>query len=173
MLLTVFLVACSAPPPAPIEQEALGGGFGPERVVESFFEDLGSALTDQGLAREDRRTYWVERLVAYFAPNERDDQRALLRQSFAVFAGDLAGLAANETLTLELQNFDAQKVSEEGERATVRLPEATISMLITRTTERGVVTVYEQPIVLERLIGRPDGTIPLVRVAGRWYLTEG
>lgn len=173
MLLLGLLLAGCGETEAPREGQ-LSGINNPESVVVSFFEDLGDALKDPSLGSAERRGYWVDRLAGYFAPNERDDQRLALREALGSFAGDLEQLEADETLTLELRGFErVRKVSEEGERATVQLPEATLYMLITRATESGPVTIYEQPIALSRLIGSAQNTVPLVRVGGRWYLTEG
>jgi hypothetical protein len=172
----VLLAGCttvSQPSAVPAPQET-GGGFRPEQVVESYFEDLGAALQDPDLADPDRRGYWVERLAGYFAPNERNDQRAALRQSLGGFARDIAQLAEGETVTLELRGFDTvERLPDEGERATVRLPEAAIYMLITRASGNGTVTLYEDTVGLDRLIGSPDKTVPLINIGGRWYLTEG
>jgi hypothetical protein len=66
-----------------------------------------------------------------------------------------------------------EKIADDGERALVRLPSATISMMLIRTNERGSYVFYEQTISLSQVIGRPDGTVPVINIDGRWYLTEG
>ena len=170
------LAGCGDVPAAPLgstpETEQLNT---PEAVVESFFEDLGAALNDPRLVEAERRSYWVEQLAGHFAPSERDDQRLALREALGNFAQDLAQLTDGEELTIEMRGFKlAQRsISEDGARATVELPEATISMLITQPGDNGPVTVYEQPIALSRVIGNATNSVPLVRVDGRWYLTEG
>jgi hypothetical protein len=178
LIVVLLLCACATPAPAPtpsVEQE--GGVNNPEAVVSSFFEDLGEALNDPRLGDDERRTYWVEQLAGYFAPNERDDQRLALREALGNFAQDLAQLEAGETLTIEMQGFGFQQgrrsVSEDGARATVEFPDATITMLITQDGADGPVTIYEQPIALSRVIGNPSNSVPLVRIGERWYLTEG
>jgi hypothetical protein len=174
LLLVVLTTAgCAAPADTARPAPASGGGITPESVAENFFEDLGAALQDPALQEETARSYWVERLAAYFAPLERDDQRIALRASLTNFAGDRAQLNPDETLTLELSFDRPVKVSDDGERAMVRLPNGTLNMLIVRMTERGPVTIYEQPIGLDRVIGNPDGLVPTIRIGDRWFLTEG
>jgi hypothetical protein len=46
-------------------------------------------------------------------------------------------------------------------------------MQISRITDRGAQPYYEQPISLDRIIGRSDGSVPTIRIGGRWFLTEG
>lgn len=158
-----------APPPAPS-----GGGFNPESVAQSFFEDFGQALQDPNLAREETRDYWVERLANYFAPSERDDQRIALASSLASFANGLGELADNEAVVFELHGFNQlEKVSDDGTHAIVRLPSASIYMALTRSTEEGTRPFYEQTISLGQVTGRADGSVPMIKVDGRWYLTEG
>ncbi|HWQ14590.1 MAG TPA: hypothetical protein VNL77_17470 [Roseiflexaceae bacterium] len=176
LALALTLAACASTPQAgDAPSQELGGINTPEAVVESFFEDLGDALKDPDLGTRERRAYWVDRLASYFAPTERDDQRLALQEALGNFARDLEGLAPDETLTLELRGFDPVQatISPDGQRATVRLPEATIYMLITKATESGPATIYEQPIGFDRVISNPEKSVPLVRIGGRWYLTEG
>src|SRR5215216_1179465 len=71
-LALLLLAACGASPgetPATAAQTG-GGGINPEAVAHSFFEDLSNALKDSTLVRDESRSYWVERLSGYFAPNE-------------------------------------------------------------------------------------------------------
>lgn len=167
-----FLVGCTAVPAT--DEAGLGGGFSPEAVTESFFEDLQRALQDPNLRQEETRSFWAERLAGYFAPLERDEQRVALRRALASFANGLRQLADDETAIFELRGLQpVEKVADDGERALVRLPSASISMTLVRTTERGSFVFYEQTIELSQMIGRSDGTVPLVRIDGRWYLTEG
>jgi hypothetical protein len=162
----------ATPTPEPAEASGVNN---PEPVVESFFEDLGKALNDPQLANDERRSYWVEQLAGYFAPGERDDQRLALREALGSFAGDLSRLEDGEVLKIEMRGFrDSRKsLSADGTRATVELPDATISMLITQASDKGPITIYEQPIALSRIIGNATNSVPLVRIGGRWYLTEG
>lgn len=171
LMAVIALAGCAAEPPPPAPS---GGGFNPESVVQSFFEDFGRALQDPNLAQEETRTYWVERLVTYFAPAERDDQRIALASSLAAFANDLGQLADDEAVVFELHGFDrVEKVADDGERAIVRLPSASIYMALTRASDAGPRPFYEQTISLGQVTGRADGSVPMVKIEGRWYLTEG
>ncbi|GIW01984.1 MAG: hypothetical protein KatS3mg058_3387 [Roseiflexus sp.] len=171
-LIMWFLAACTAAPTA--DEADVGGGFSPEAVTESFFEDLQRALRDPNLHQEEVRSFWAERLAGYFAPVERDAQRIALRRALASFASGLRQLADDETAIFELRGLQSvEKVADDGERALVRLPSAMIAMTLVRTTDRGSFVFYEQSIELSQVIGRSDGTVPLVNIDGRWYLTEG
>lgn len=171
-LMVCFLVGCAAAPAT--DEAGVGGGFSPEAVTESFFEDLQRALRDPNLQQEEARSFWAERLAGYFAPAERDTQRVALRRALASFASGLRQLADDETAIFELRGLQpVEKVADDGERALVRLPSASISMTLVRTTERGSFVFYEQTIGLSQVIGRSDSTVPLVKIDGRWYLTEG
>jgi hypothetical protein len=172
--LLVLLAACGGLPSEAVPDEAQigGGGLSPESVTRSFFEDFGRALKDPNLADETIRNSWVERLAGYFAPNERDALRETLESALASFAYDRAQLAADETLTIEIR-FDEPRSVREGDRALVKLPNASIFMQIARLTDHGPVPYYEQPISLDRVIGRDDGAVPAIRIGDRWFLTEG
>lgn len=168
----LLLTGCSTAPTT--DETNIGGGISPEAVTESFFEDLQRALQDPNLYQEETRSFWAERLAGYFAPAERDVQRIALRRALASFAGGLRQLATDETAIFEFRGLQpVEKVADDGERALVRLPSASISMTLMRTTERGTFVFYEQTIGLSQVIGRPDGTVPVVKIDGRWYLTEG
>jgi hypothetical protein len=172
--LLVALAGCAAAPgQATVQGDQSGGGLLPEAVVESFFEDLRSALSDRQLADDDHRGEWVDRLAGYFAPNERDDQRIALRTALDSFVTGLGELDPSEDLTLEVRFDRVEKVSESGNRATVRLVNGSIYVLITRTTDNGVITLYQDDVGLDRIFGSPDGSIPVVRIGRTWYLTEG
>jgi hypothetical protein len=175
-LLLASLVACGSIP----TEQAVGdaaqsgsGGLSPESVTRGFFEDLGRALKDPALEQEAIRTIWVERLAGYFAPNERDAQRDTLDIALANFADGRAKLAADETLLIEISFDEPRSISKDGDHALVQLPNASIFMQISRLTDRGPIPYYEQPISLERVIGRSDGSVPTIRIGNRWFLTEG
>jgi hypothetical protein len=150
-----------------------GGGSTPEQVVRNFFDDLRQALKDPQLSNEDRRDQWVERLANYFAPNERDDQRVALSSALDNFVGGLGKLEQNEELTLQVRFDDVEKVSEDGNRALVRPTNASIYILITRTTANGVFTLYEDDVPLTKIIGDTNGAVPVIRIGRTWFLTEG
>jgi hypothetical protein len=156
-----------------VQGDQSGGGLLPEAVAQSFFEDLRSALKDPELANDDRRGEWAERLAGYFAPNERDDQRIALRTALDSFVAGLGELdPTSEKLTLEVRFDSVEKVSESGNRATVRLVNGSIYVLITRASDNGVATLYQDDVGLDRIFGSPDGSIPVIRIGRTWYLTE-
>ncbi|GAB4116472.1 MAG: hypothetical protein OHK0050_22470 [Roseiflexaceae bacterium] len=159
------------------EAQSGGGGLSPESVTRGFFEDLGRALKDDNLANEATREGWVERLAGYFAPNERDAQRIALDQALANFANDRAKLADDEVLTIEFRFDEPRRLpatnDQPSDQALVQIPNAIIFMQISRITERGTIPYYEQPISLDRVIGRADGSVPTIRIGNRWFLTEG
>lgn len=176
LLLILALSACAAPVAAPDEDpvvQAGGGGLSPESVTRSFFEDLGRALKDPTLTSSAVRDTWVERLSGYFAPNERDAQRETMELALTSFATDRAKLSADEVLTIEIRFDEPRRISGDDSQVLVLMPNASIYMQIARMTDRGAVPYYEQPIDLGRVIGRPDGAIPTIKIGNRWFLTEG
>jgi hypothetical protein len=178
--LALALAACSAAlnnGPTP-DDPAGGSRYGPESVAENFFNDLRAALKDPALADDTVRSKWAEKLSNYFAPNERDDQRAALNEALSSFTDGQAQLNAGQTLTIDLRFTGVQKVSDDGQRALVRPvnsgANASIYLLIAHTNDRGVVVPeFEQEIGFDKIIGRNDGAIPTIRIGDRWYLTEG
>jgi hypothetical protein len=178
--LLLTLAACGAAPGDVASQAGAGGGsrISPDIVARQFFEEFGKALGDPELKDETRRSKLAEQLAAYFAPNERDDQRAALNAALNSFADGLARLDANQTLTLELRITDVRILSEDGNRALVRpvngTAAASIYLLIAHTDDRGVVIPeFEQEIGFDKMIDRPDGAVPAIKIGDRWYLTEG
>jgi hypothetical protein len=180
MLLTLALAlalgGCASPTAEPVADAVVqsgGGGLTPESVTRSFFEDLGRALKDPTLASPAVRETWVERLAGYFAPSERDAQRETIDLALTAFATDRAKLSADEVLTIEIRFDEPRRISGDDTQVLVLMPNASIYMQIARVTDRGPVPYYEQPIALERVIGRPGGAIPTIKVGNRWFLTEG
>ena len=173
--LTLLGSACSGLPAEQTDDtiQSGGGGLSPESVTRGFFQDFGSALKDTNLTDEDARDSWVERLAGYFAPNERDVQRIALSDALYSFASDRARLNPDEELTIEIKFDEPRSISNDGTRALVLLPNASIFMQISKMTDQGPVPYYEQPISLDRVIGRPDGSVPTVKIGSRWFLTEG
>jgi hypothetical protein len=116
----LMLIGCTTVPAT--EEPQGGGGFSPEVVTESFFEDLQRALQDPNLQQEETRSFWAERLSGYFAPAERDTQRLALQRALASFATGLRQLADDETAVFEFRGFEpVEKIADDGERALVRL----------------------------------------------------
>ena len=178
--LLLALTACGAAPDDTTTQTDAAGGsrFGPESVAENFFKDLRDALKDPALANDAERSKWAEKLADYFAPNERDDQRAAMHTALSSFTDGLKQLGASQTLTLDLRFTNVEKVSDDGEHALVRPVNgnnnASIYLLIAQTNDRGVIVPeFEQEIGFEKITGRSDGAIPTIRSGDRWYLTEG
>ena len=168
-----FLAGCAATPGQSTDLAPAGGGsFSPEAVVQSFFDDLGSALHDQKLADDQHRGAWVERLAGYFAPNERDDQRIALRTALDSFATGRGQLEPNERLTLDLKIDRLEQVEQTGDHALIRPVNGAIYVLITRTTSAGTQNLYEETVPLEKIIGN-NGSVPVLRIGRSWYLTEG
>lgn len=172
VLVGVLLVACTPAPAAPVPTPQSGGSSTPEAVAEGFFEDLGRALQDQNLRNPSVRDAWVERLASYFAPDERAAQRSTIRANLDQFARDLRQLAPDERLTLEIRFDPPRKLSDDGSRAVVELPNATLQLLIVQLTERGQVITYDQSVSLSELIGRSSNSVPAIKVGDRWFLTE-
>jgi uncharacterized lipoprotein YajG len=154
-------------------EQTAGSDLPPDRVAENFFDDLQRALKDQQLASDDKRGQWAEQLASYFAPSERDNQRIALRSMLDNFVAGLGELESNEQMTIELKFDGVETVSENGNRALVRLVNGSINVLITRTTEAGAVTLYKDDVPLAKIIGGENGTVPVVRIGRAWYLTEG
>jgi hypothetical protein len=180
LIIATLLAACGAAPGDVALQPDTSGGsrISPDIVARQFFEEFGKALSDPGLKDETRRSKLAAQLAEYFAPNERDDQRAALNTALDSFADGLARLDTNQTLTLELRITDVRILSEDGDRALVRPVNgnatASIYLLISHTDDRGVVIPeFEQEVGFDKMIDRPDGAVPAIKIGDRWYLTEG
>jgi len=178
-VLVCVLLVCGACSPASeqaaqqLDDPAGGSRFGPESVAENFFKDLHDALQDPKLADDATRSRWAEKLANYFAPNEREDQRVALSTALDDFVSGRGRLEQNESLTIDVRFGDVVKISENGNRALVRLTDASIYILITRTTDRGFVTLYEDDVPLSKIIGDTNGAVPVIRIGRTWFLTEG
>lgn len=173
-LLFGVLAACGFDTATPDQAAQTGGGSSPELVAQYFFEDLRRAFKDpQQLATETKRDQWVERLANYFAPIERDDQRVALNSALENFVSGRSNLDQNESLTLDVRFDKIEKVSDDGDRALVRPTNGSIYILITRSTNNGVFTLYEDDVPLTKIIGDPSGAVPVIRIGRSWFLTEG
>lgn len=174
VLAMALLPACGfATTTTPAQGEQSGGGLAPDTVAKNFFEDLRAALKDMQLANDDKRSKWVEQLSNYFAPAERDDMRVTLSTALDTFVDGLGKLASNEELTIDIQFDGIETVANDGSRALVRPVNGSIYLLITRTTDTGnVVKIWEQTDPLNKIIGNPDGAVPVIRIGRTWFLTE-
>ena len=173
LLLLGALAACGFGSATPEQVAQTGGGSSPELVAQNFFEDLRQALKDQQLSNETKRDQWVERLANYFAPIERDDQRVALSSALENFVSGRDKLNQNETLTLDVRFDKIEKISEDGDRALVRPTNGSIYILITRATNNGTFTLYEDDVPLTKIVGDPNGAVPVIRIGRSWFLTEG
>lgn len=167
-----LLAACAAVPS--IEQDASSlGGTTPEEAAAGFFQSFNEALQDPALTELETRRIWAERLASYFAPSERVDQRYVLQQMLANFAAGMEQLEADQRMTLEVSYSALQVMDESSQRATVRLVDGTLRFRRVRVTEddRRIV-LLDQQRPLAQTLGLQQGTLPLVQVNGRWFLTE-
>lgn len=169
LFVVLLLAACAGAPDTVGRQTDQGEGANtPEDAVEGFFEDLRTALNDPELRREEVRSSWAEQLARYFTPYERDDQRGVLRSALANFVGGLDALGPDESLMIEIRFERVLKMTDDGERALVNIQKGEIYLLI-----RGPSSDYEQKVAIETILGRPDGTVPTIKIGNRWFLTEG
>jgi hypothetical protein len=142
------------------------GGVTPEAVVESFLEDFNTALADPALSEPTARQVWANRLASYFAPSERADQRLVMREMFDSFARNnlqpVRGSKAEVVIT-----YDRTRANRIDEMT------ALVEVVMTvRWRDAAGNVVFERSGALLRLIGREANGLPVIRVDGRWYLTE-
>ncbi len=172
-LLLAMPVGCS--PATSREADSIGvGAPTPALIVQTFLEQLNEALKDPQLANPDVRRAWAARLASYFAPNEREDQRAALGAALAGLVSGVRQLEPDEKLTLELSDTIRVDVGPaDGDMVLVRPVNVSLTLRIERATPRGTTVELEQQVPLEKLVGRPDGAIPTIQINDRWFLTEG
>ena len=170
-----LLVACasSAVTNEVVDEAAMsGGGTSPEVTVESFLSDLNKALKDPDLNRADVRDTWADALANYFVPVERTAQRAAIRASLDNLAEGVSQLNADEEVSFEISFEPARRVREDQDTVYVEVPNAVISLVIQRTSNRGNTTIWQQDESLGYLIGSNENIFPVMRVGVRWFLTE-
>jgi hypothetical protein len=167
-----LLAGCAAVPG--IEQEASSlGGTTPEEATADFVQRFNEALQDPALTELETRRIWAERLASYFAPSERVDQRYVLQRMLASFAAGMGQLEADQHMTLEISYSALQVMDESRQRATVRLVDGTLRFRRVRVTEdERRIVLLDQQRPLAQTLGLQQGTVPLVQVNGRWFLTE-
>jgi len=175
-VLCIFMLsacASSAVSNEVVDEAAMsGGGTSPEVTVESFLSDLNKALKDPDLNRADVRDTWAESLANYFVPVERGAQRAAIRASLDNLAEGVSQLNADEEVSFEISFEPARRVREDQDTVYVEVPNAMISMVIQRTSNRGNTTIWQQDESLGYLIGSNENIFPVMRVGVRWFLTE-
>ncbi len=170
--LLVGLVACAEQP-----DEAVLAGVGgstPQYVVISFFEDFNKALKESPQSDDVRRRYWTDRLAGYFAPNERVDQREAISLALYTFASGSKQLPEDQRLSLDVSYNNLELVQQETDSARIRLVDGVLRLKITRIAPDGAqIPLRSDERPLGETIGQPDDIVPLVRVNGHWFLTEG
>lgn len=166
LLLALLLSSCSA---AALEENVGLGGVTPEAVVESFLEDFNAALADPALNEAATRQMWANRLASYFAPSERSDQRLAMRDMLDGFASantrPARGSRAEVTIT-----YDRTRVLRANDQTA--LVEVVNAIITVRWRDSEGNVLLERNGALLRLIGREEHGLPVLRVDGRWYLTE-
>lgn len=167
LLLTLLLAACGA---EPSKDDLLGrGGPTPQAVVESFLGSLNEAL-QADLSDATARRGWAERLASYFAPSERADQRAVFSQMLAGYAASAARPTYGSTISMEITYSGIELLERNGDRALVRVVDGQI--VLQWLNEDGAV-VRERTGALTTLVGQTSGGLPVLRVGGSWFMTEG
>lgn len=166
-LIGLFLLSsCGA---AVLEEDIGLGGITPEAVVESFLEDLNAALAEPDLGVAAVRQAWANRLASYFAPGERADQRLALREMLDGFASANARPARGQRAELVITYDRIRALRTDELTAQVEVVNAVITV---RWLDANGEVLLERSGALLRLIGREARGLPVVRVEGRWYLTE-
>ncbi len=164
---TLWLLAgCGA---AALEEDLGLGGVTPEATVESFFEDLNAALADPTLSEPATRRHWANRLASYFAPSERADQRMAMREMLDGFANNNARPARGSRAEVSISYDRVNVLRSDNSSALVNLVNAVITV---RWRDDSDEIVLERSGALLQLIGRDEQGLPVIRVDGRWYLTE-
>jgi len=166
LLALLFLLAgCAAPA---VEEEASRGGITPRDVAQSFIEDLNQALAAD-LSDTAVRNRWAEQLASRFAPSERRDQREVMRTMLAGFASSARDPIVGSKVTMEI-SFERIEWSSTGpDEALVRLVDGAVTL---RWLSDSGELLRERTGNLMELLGGGPG-LPVLRVDGQWFLTEG
>lgn len=175
VVIGLMVVACTDANPSVLvvdENTMNGGGPTPEVTVENFLSDLNKSLKDPNLNRADVRAEWSDTLANYFVPTERTTQRVAIRTSLDRLVTGVAQLNSDETVSFDIQFEPARRVRERDEVVYIEVPNAMISMLISRNSNRGNVTIWKQNESLGYLIGSNENVFPVLKVGNRWFLTE-
>jgi hypothetical protein len=169
----LLLTACGVPVEVEQDEQQLGGAT-PEAVTAVFVADLNAALSDPELDQIATRRRWAGRLASAFAPVERVDQRYVLQQMLADYVNQRADLADDLELSLEITYEAVQVSNSQSDYPVVRLIGGAIRLREVRVAENGYRSIVsDQQYPLTELLGQGahDG-FPVVRVSGRWFLTE-
>lgn len=158
--------ACGVEPSA---DELVGrGGPTPQAVVESFLTTLNDALRAD-LSDPAVRQGWAEHLASYFAPSERADQRLVFRQMLATHAESVARPAYGRSVMLHVAYTGTEVLERSDDRAVVRVVDGRV---VLQWLDAEGQVVRERTAALETLLGQTEG-LPVVRVGGSWFMTEG
>jgi hypothetical protein len=167
LLLALGLTACAA---EPVEQELAGtGNSTAQGIVESFLDDLNTALADPALGSQAGRRSWAERLAGHFAPSERADQRAAMGAMLAAYADTAARPAVGSKVSLQVGFSHVELITSSGDEALVRVVDGAI---VLRWLNDDGEVLRERTGALTELIGEERGGLPVLRVGGRWFMTE-
>lgn len=167
LIMALLLVGCG---PASETGNVGLGGSSPEAVVEDFVEDLNKALQDSALESLDSRRSWAERLASYFAPSERADQRLVLREMLDTFVVSSRRPVIGERITFELTHNGMERITSSADEALVRVVDGTI---VLRWLDAEGQVLRERSSGLMDVLGQTSGGLPVLRVNGVWFLTEG
>lgn len=167
VLLSLALTACG---PADAAGDMGLGGSSPEAVVEDFVEDLNEALQDTTLRAPETRQRWADRLASYFAPSERADQRLAMREMLDNFVASSRRPVIGERITFELTHNGMERITSSADEALVRVVDGT---LVVRWLDAEGQVLRERIGGLTDVIGQTSGGLPVLRVDGVWFLTEG
>lgn len=168
-LLTISLLLAACGPATEASTVGLGGSS-PEAVVEDFVEDLNAALQDAQLAAPDVRRSWAERLSSYFAPSERADQRVAMREMLDGFLASSRRPVVGERLSFALTHNGMERISSSADEALVRVVDGVI---VLRWLAADGQVLRERTGSLMGVLGQTSGGLPVLRVNGVWFLTEG
>jgi hypothetical protein len=169
----LMLAGCSLPEDVEGNERAIGGET-PEAVIRSFFDSLNTALQDPEITEQETRQVWAERLATYFAPSERIDQRDILWQMLADFATRLERVDEHMEITLEV-TYEGMYIAEQSDdSAMVRLVGGTLHFRRVWVAENGYRSIVtDQRHSLNEVLGQSEqGGFAVLRVNGRWFLTE-
>ncbi len=166
LVLGFFLGGCGA---VALDENVGLGGVTPEAVVESFLEDINAALADPALNEAATRQMWANRLASYFAPGERVDQRQAMREMLDGFANANTRPARGSRAEVTISYDRTRSLRADDRTALVEIANAVITV---RWRDNEGNLLLERNGALLRLIGREESGLPVIRVDGRWYLTE-
>jgi hypothetical protein len=153
------------------DTENLGaGGSTPEDAVQSFVETFNLAFQDPNLQDIETRRTWAERLSYYFAPSERADQRVAFGTMFARHASGISELAPGEQISIAISWSAFRVVEQDGERARVAIVDGAIQF---QWLDASGAAIRERSSAITELLGQEPEGIPVLRVNGQWFITEG